>query len=104
VALQLSSISAKDWLTSSSERNPLIYVDESGLVGARTIWWREGGIQRLGHDRALSGTGSALVVSVAIFEAVKPHLGKSRCVHIWRSNFGDAEEPDHRLFNGILPD
>lgn len=71
--------------------DPFAYIDETGAVAVRTIWWRDGGVARYGNDRSIRGQGSVVVATKEAFDLVKSYLGGQRYAHVWRSSTDDDQ-------------
>jgi hypothetical protein len=65
-------------------RNALTYLDPSGQVAARTVWWRDGGVCTVGTDTTIFRRGCLLMVPEDRADDLRPYLGGEWVSKAWR--------------------
>jgi hypothetical protein len=64
--------------------DPLSYVDQSGTVVVRTIWWRDGGVRRRDVERGLRGEGFVVIALDSVWPELSAHLHDKASIRRWR--------------------
>jgi hypothetical protein len=83
---------ALGWIRDTN--NAFLYRDSSGMVAARTIYWRDGGIPATEVDRGAHGHGFVIVVSQAHASTMAPYLASRYVSRAWRRKQRHGEDVD----------
>jgi len=83
---------ALGWIRDTN--NAFLYRDSSGMVAARTIYWRDGGIPATEVDRSAHGHGFVIVVSQAHASTMAPYLASRYVSRAWRRKQRHGEDVD----------
>lgn len=74
--------------------NAFLYRDSQGIVAARTIYWRDGGIPATEVDRGAHGHGFAIAVSSTYLSTIAPYLVGNYIARAWRRKQKHGEDID----------
>jgi hypothetical protein len=72
--------------------NAFLYRDSDGMVAARTIYWRDGGIPATEVDRGAHGHGFVIVVTQAHASTMAPYLAGRYISRAWRRKQRHGED------------
>jgi len=83
---------ALGWIRDTN--NAFLYKDSDGVVAARTIYWRDGGIPATEVDRSAHGYGFVIVVSQVHASTIAPYLASRYISRAWRRKQRHGEDVD----------
>jgi len=92
--IALCPIVAKELGWKRDSNNAYLYRDSLGIVAARTIYWRDGGIPATEVDRSAHGHGFVIAVSSTHLSTIAPYLADNYIARAWRREQKHGEDID----------